>query len=324
MSSVKKFLIIDANSVLHRAFYALPALTTKKGELVNAIYGFCLVFLKSLEEIKPDFVAAAFDLPAPTFRHKEYKEYKAKRPPAPVELYQQIKGIKEILNAFKVPIFEKEGFEADDLIGSIVQSIKEKQIWPKIEIIISSGDLDLLQLVDEQSKVYFLKKGVKEIFFYEKEGVKQRYQGLNPSQLVDFKALRGDPSDNIPGVTGIGEKTAIHLIKEFGDLENLYQEMEKKTEKFQRLKEGVRKKLKDYKEQAFISKFLAQIRCDAPLNFKLFDCQFKNIDKEKIIEVFKSFDFTTLVKRFEKSKFCDKIIFNKFSSFRKSDFFNGF
>lgn len=302
----KKFLIIDANSILHRAFHALPPLTTKKGELVNAVYGFCLVFLKAITELKPDFVAAAFDLPSPTFRHKEFKEYKAKRPPAPAELYRQISGIKEILNVFKVPVFEKEGFEADDLIGSLARLAKEKQVWPKIEVILLSGDLDLLQLVDKQTRVYFLRKGVKDVFFYDEEKIRERYQGLNSSQLIDFKALRGDPSDNIPGVTGIGEKTALQLIKEFGSLENLYQEIEKKTEKSQKLKEGIQKKLRDYKEQAFISKFLAQIRCDAPLDFKLPDCQFKNLDKDKIIQVFKNFDFTTLIKRFENSNFVIK------------------
>lgn len=300
MFSVKKFLIIDSNSLIHRAFHALPILTTKKGKLVNAIYGFCLVFLKILEEIKPDFIAAAFDFPAPTFRHKEYKEYKAKRPPVPAELYQQIEGVKEILRAFKVLIFEKEGYEADDIIGSLAKSIKIKQIWPKMEIIILSGDSDLLQLVNKQTKVYFLRRSLKDVFYYQEENVKERYQGLKPSQLIDFKALRGDPSDNIPGVTGIGEKTALQLIKEFGNLENLYQELENKTKKSQNLKEGLQKKLKDYKEQAFISKSLACLHCDLPLDFKLIDLQFKNLDKEKIIQVFKNFEFVTLIKRLEK------------------------
>jgi len=300
MFSAKKFLIIDSNSLIHRAFHALPALTTKKGELVNAIYGFCLIFFKILEEVKPDFIAAAFDFPAPTFRHKEYKEYKAKRPPAPAELYQQIEGVKEILRTFKVLIFEKEGYEADDVIGSLVKLIKTKQIWPKIEIIILSGDLDLLQLVNEQTKIYLLRKSLKDTSFYQEENIKERYQGLKPSQLIDFKALRGDPSDNIPGVTGIGEKTALQLIKEFGSLENLYQELENKTEKSQNLKEGLQKKLKDYKEQAFISKSLVRLHCDLPLDFKLTDSQFKNLDKEKIIQIFKNFEFATLIKRFEK------------------------
>lgn len=300
MFSVKKFLIIDSNSLIHRAFHALPILTTKKGKLVNAIYGFCLVFLKILEEIKPDFIAAAFDFPAPTFRHKEYKEYKAKRPPVPAELYQQIEGVKEILRAFKVLIFEKEGYEADDIIGSLAKSIKIKQIWPKMEIIILSGDSDLLQLVNKQTKVYFLRRSLKDVFYYQEENVKERYQGLKPSQLIDFKALRGDPSDNIPGVTGIGEKTALQLIKEFGNLENLYQELENKTKKSQNLKEGLQKKLKDYKEQAFISKFLACLHCDLPLDFNLIDLQFKNLDKEKITQVFKNFEFVTLIKRLEK------------------------
>lgn len=302
MTSNKKFLIIDTNSILHRAFHALPKLTTKKGELVNAIYGFCLIFLKTLEEIKPDFVVATFDLPKPTFRHQKFKEYKAKRPPAPVELYQQINGIKKVLKAFGVPIFEKEGFEADDLIGTTTQLIKRKQAWPPIEIIILSGDLDLLQLVDNQTKLYFLRKGVKDVCFYEEKEVKERYQGLNPSQLIDFKALKGDLSDNIPGITGIGEKIAIQLIKEFENLENLYQELEKNSERIYSLKESLQKKLKDYKDQAFISRSLVQLDCNVPLGLKLDDCQL-NINKKELMKVFKNFNFISLIKRCQKLNF---------------------
>ncbi len=295
----KRLLIIDSNSLIHRAYHALPPLTTKKGELVNAIYGFLLVFLKVLREMKPDFVAATFDLPGSTFRHKEFKEYKAKRAKAPEELYQQISKIKEVLRAFKVPIFEKQGFEADDLIGTIAKLAPRKQAYPELETIILSGDLDSLQLINQQTKVYTLKKGIKDTVLYDIERVRERYQGLDPSQLTDFKSLRGDPSDNIPGVTGIGEKTAILLIKEFGSLENLYQEIDGKTEKAERIKDSVLKKLKDYKEQAFISKRLVQIKEDVPIDFNLKEAKFEKINKEKITEVFKNFEFYTLLKRLE-------------------------
>ncbi len=295
----KRLIIIDSNSLIHRAYHALPPLTTKKGELVNAIYGFLLVFLKVLREMKPDFVAAAFDLPGPTFRHKEFKKYKAKRVKAPEELYQQISKIKEVLRAFKVPIFEKQGFEADDLIGTIAKLAPRKQAYPELETIILSGDLDSLQLINQQTKVYTLKKGIKDTILYDIEKVRERYQGLDPSQLTDFKSLRGDPSDNIPGVTGIGEKTAIKLIKEFGSLENLYQEIDEKTEKAEGIKDSVLKKLKDYKEQAFISKRLVQIKEDVPIDFNLKEAKFEKINKEKITEVFKSFEFYTLLKRLE-------------------------
>lgn len=297
MSQQKRLIVIDSNSLIHRAYHALPPLKTRKGELVNAVYGFCLIFLKVLRELEPDFVAATFDLPGPTFRHKEFKEYKAKRARAPQELYQQISKVKEVLGVFKVPVFEKQGFEADDLIGAISTIAPQKQIFPKLEVIILSGDLDTLQLVNSQTKVYTMKKGIKDTVLYDVEKVKERYQGVGASQLPDVKGLKGDPSDNIPGVPGIGEKTALGLIKEFGSLENLYLEIEKDTEKAKKIKETVRKKLREYKEQAFISKRLVQIRCDVPIDFKLKDCQFGKYHPEKVAEVFKNFEFYTLLNR---------------------------
>ncbi len=297
MSQKKRLVVIDSNSLIHRAYHALPPLKTKKGELISAVYGFCLIFLKALRELEPDFVVATFDLPGPTFRHKEFKEYKAKRPAAPQELYEQISKVKEVLRVFKVPVFEKQGFEADDLIGAIATAAPQKQIFPKLEVIILSGDLDTLQLVNPQTKVYTMRKGIKDTVLYDVEKVKERYQGVSASQLPDVKGLKGDPSDNIPGVTGIGEKTAIQLIKEFGTLENLYQELEGETEKSKQIKENIRKKLKEYKEQAFISKALVQIRCNVPIDFKLKDCQFGKYRPEKVAEVFKNFEFYTLLNR---------------------------
>ena len=163
MEPKKRLIIIDSNSIIHRAYHALPPLTTKKGELVNAVYGFLLVFFKAIKDFQPDFIAATFDFPGPTFRHKKYKEYKAKRPPAPEELYQQIPKVKEVLKSFNVPIFEKEGFEADDLIGTISKLAPKKQVLPDIETIILSGDLDTLQLINPKTKVYSLRRGVKDI-----------------------------------------------------------------------------------------------------------------------------------------------------------------
>ncbi len=204
MKQQKQLIIIDSNSVIHRAFHALPPLTTKKGEIVNAVYGFLLVFFKAVKEFKPDFIAACFDFPAPTFRHKKFKDYKAKRPVAPKELYSQIPIVKEVLGVFNVSVFEKQGFEADDIIGTISEKFPKKQVLPEVEIVILSGDLDTLQLVNKNTKVYLLKKGVKNTVLYDETLVKERYSGLNPEQLVDLRALRGDPSDNIPGIIGIG------------------------------------------------------------------------------------------------------------------------
>ncbi len=246
MEDKKRLLIIDSNSVIHRAYHALPPLTAKSGQLVNAVYGFLLVFFKALKDFSPDFVAASFDYPAPTFRHEKYKGYKAKRPPAPENLYSQIPAVKEILNTFGVPIFEKQGFEADDIIGTIARQAPRKKVLPELESVILSGDLDALQLVDSKTKVYSLRKGVKDTVLYDRDSVKEKYQGLEPGQLLDFRALRGDPSDNIPGVPGVGEKTAIQLIKEFGSLEEIY-------ENLPLVKDKLREVLIQGKKHAFLS-----------------------------------------------------------------------
>jgi len=293
----ERLIIIDGNSLLHRAYHALPPLTTKKGELVSAIYGFLLVFLKAAREFQPDYLVATFDFPAPTFRHKKFEAYKATRPKAPEEFYSQIPKLKEILKNFNIPIFEKEGYEADDLIGTIVAQAGKKQVFPKIENIILSGDLDTLQLINAQTKVYSLKKGVKDTILYDGEAVKERYQGLQPGQLLDLRALKGDPSDNIPGVPGIGEKTAIGILREFGNLENLYQELDKNAEKAKKLKPKLREMLLKSKEQAFFSKMLAKIREDVPLEFDLKKCQWGKYNKKKITQLFKDLEFYSLINR---------------------------
>jgi len=296
MTEKKRLIIIDGNALIHRAYHALPLLKTKKGELINAVYGFLLVFLKAIREFQPNYIAAAFDIPKPTFRHKEFKEYKIKRPPTPKELSEQIPKIKEILKEFGVPAFEKEGFEADDIIGTIAHLAPKRQVIPEIETIILSGDLDTLQLINRNTKVYTPKKGLKDTVLYDEEMVKKRYE-IRPSQLVDFRALRGDPSDNIPGVTGIGEKTAIHLLKDFGSLNNIYQEIEEKTEKSKKIKPAIREKLLQYKEQAFFSKRLSEIKKDVPIDFNLEKCSFQEYNKEKVIQAFKKIEFYSLINR---------------------------
>ena len=297
----KRLIIIDSNSLIHRAYHALPPLTTKKGELVNAVYGFLLVFLKALKEFQPDYIAACFDLPGPTFRHKKFKEYKAKRPPTPEELCRQIPKVKEILKSFDVPIFEKEGFEADDIIGTISKLAPRKQAWPKLETVILSGDLDTLQLVNPCTKVYALRKGVKDTILYDIEKVKEKFQGLTPEQILDFKSLRGDASDNIPGVTGVGEKTAIELLLKFGSLENIYREVEEDSEQVKSLKPKLKETLLKYKKQAFLSKTLAQIDKNTPIDFNLEKCFWKEYDKGKVIQILKNLEFYSLLERLPKA-----------------------
>lgn len=294
---MKKLVLIDSNALVHRAFHALPPLTTRKGELTNAIYGFFSALIKVINELKPDYMAATFDLAAPTFRHIEYDQYKAKRVKAPDELYAQIPRTKEVLRAFGIPILEKEGFEADDIIGTIAKKYTNKEI----DILIVTGDLDTLQLIDDNIRIYTMKKGLSDIMIYSEKEVEERY-GLKVSQMIDYKALRGDPSDNIPGVKGIGEKGASNLLKEFGTLENLYKKLDKLTEKqiidSPALSKSVVEKLKTNKQMAFFSKRLSTIRLNVPVKIDLKQLDWQNhFNMEKVRGLFMELGFNTLLKR---------------------------
>lgn len=294
----RRLIIIDGNALVHRAFHALPPLTRKNGELVNAVYGFLLVFLKAIKEFRPYYVVATFDFPAPSFRKKEYKLYKANRVKAPDELYNQIPKVKEILSAFNIQIIEKEGFEADDLIGTISKTAPKKQIFPPIESIILSGDRDVLQLVDKNTKAFILRKGVKDVVLFDEKEVQEKYGGLLPDQLVDFKSLRGDPADNIPGVFGIGEKTAIALIQKFGSVKNLYDELETNGEGIREVKIPLREKLRNYKTQAEVSKMLAEIKKDVEIDFDLERCKWGEFTKSEVDKAFLDYGFKVLLDRF--------------------------
>ena len=260
----KKFVIFDGSALLHRAWHALPPLTNKKGELLNVVYGFAMIFLKVLKDLKPDYLAVTFDRKEPTFRHKEFKEYKANRVKQVDEFYKQFPRVKELLETFNVPIFEKAGFEADDLIGTI----SEKAGKEGFDKIIVTGDLDTLQLIDDKTKVYTLRKGITDTVIYDFDAVKQRY-GLKPEQMIDYKALRGDPSDNIIGVKGVGEKTAGDLLKEFGSLENIYKFLEKEDSKKVKISDRVRALLLEQKKEALLSKRLVTIVRDIPMELNL-------------------------------------------------------
>lgn len=299
----KRLIILDCNSIIHRAYHALPPLTTSKGEAAGAVYGFLLVFFRVIKEFQPDYIVAAFDYPAPSFREKVFKGYKAKRPPAPKDLYDQIPKTKEVLSAFNVPVFEREGFEADDIIGTIARLAQKQQIVPPVETIIVSGDGDMLQLVDELTKVYLLKRGVKEMMIYEEEQVRQVFGGLNPSQLLDYKALRGDPSDNIPGVTGVGEKTAKELLLYFGTIGKLYDVLEGRViDGAEKIKTKSKELLLLYKEQAMISMQLAAIERNVTLDFTLEDCRWRAYLKEEVSKTLKAFEFSSLLERVPEPK----------------------
>ena len=223
-------LIIDSNALIHRAYHALPPLTTANGDLINAVYGFFSLLFKAIREMTPQYIIATFDSPGPTFRRKIYPLYKATRIKAPQELYDQIPRIKEMLNLLGIPVIAQKRYEADDLIGTIVRRVR------KNNMIILSGDKDLLQLVNDRTKVMLLKKGLSQVETYDREAVREKYDGLRVDQLLDLKALQGDKSDNIPGAPGIGEKTAIKLLKQFdrADHKEFRIEMWKTFAKFSR------------------------------------------------------------------------------------------
>lgn len=282
-----KLILIDSNALVHRAYHALPPLSSQSGELTNAVYGFTSLLIKAINDLKPDYVIATFDLPEPTFRHKEFEEYKAHRVKTPDDLIPQFEKVKNVLRTFNIPIFEKAGFEADDLIGTISKNIKYQA--SNVKCIIITGDLDTLQLVDDNTEVLTLKKGISDTVLYNEQAVRERY-GLEPSQMVDFKGLKGDPSDNIPGVPGIGDKTASSLLQEYKTLENIY-------ENIGLIPKKLSAKLSEYKDQAFFSKKLATIRRDVDIDFKIENAKFGEYDKEKLKNIFRELNFFSLISR---------------------------
>ena len=291
MRDKKRLVIIDSNSLLHRAFHALPPLTTKSGEPTGAIYGFLLILFKALNDLKANYVVACFDTKAPTFRHEKFEDYKAQRPKTPNEILLQFPKIKEILEKLKIPVFAKEGFEADDLIATIATMAKNQS--DNLEIYILSGDLDNLQLVDKITKVYTLGKGIKDTVLYDEGKVVSRF-GVEPPSMIDFKALSGDPADNIPGVPGIGKKTATELIQKFGSVKNLYIEI---SQGMANIKPRIKDILIDNKKAALLSLELVEMKKDVDINFLLENCEFGKFDLKEVQEKLMAFDFNTLVNR---------------------------
>ncbi len=283
----KRLIIIDSNALLHRSFHALPPLMTKAGQETGAVYGYLLTLFKAINDLKPEYVVACFDTKMPTFRHEMYKDYKAQRPVTPSGIVSQIPVTKTVVEALQIPIFAKEGVEADDLIATICAKT------PNLDIFIVSGDMDNTQLVNEKIKVYTLGKGIKDTVIYDTAKVRERF-GVEPEQMVDFKALTGDASDNIPGVAGIGKKTAAEIIQKYGNIKNLYEELATDTAI---LKPKVKEALKQNKESALMSRDLAQMKSNVEIDFVIEDCKFGKFDAKKLAEVFNSLEFYSLVDR---------------------------
>lgn len=264
----KRLILLDAHAIIHRAYHALPDFTTPTGEPSGALYGLSSMLLKIIQDLKPDYIAACYDLPKPTMRHEVYADYKGKRSKIEDDLVAQLISSRRVFEAFAIPVYEREGFEADDLLGTIAYLLKDD---PSIEVIIASGDMDTLQLVEkDRVKVYTLKKGLNDTIMYDEKAVRDRF-GFGPTLIPDYKGLRGDPSDNIIGIPGVGEKTATDLIVNFGSLEKMFKLLKKDEAIF--LEKGIKARmiglLKEHEEDAIFSKMLATIRTDAPIAFKL-------------------------------------------------------
>jgi len=286
MSERKKMVLIDGHALAYRAYHALPDdLKTSRGELTNAVYGFTSMLLNVLRDEDPTHIAVTFDK-GPTFRHEIYSEYKAHRAKMPDELRSQMDRVREVVETLDIPIYEEEGYEADDLLGTLTQQAEDEAI----ETLIVTGDMDLLQLVDEHTSVLTSRWRFSDTAVYTVERVRERYDGLDPDQLVNYKALIGDKSDNIPGVYGVGEKTATKLVKKYGTLEEIYNHLDEVSGRF-------RRRLEEGREQAFLSRQLVEIARDAPIKLDLDACRVRTFDYEEVMDLFHRLEFSSLIDR---------------------------
>ncbi len=301
MAAAKKptLVLLDAHAILHRAYHALPDFTSPTGEPTGALYGVTTMLLKIIEDFKPQYIAACYDLPEPTYRHEAYEAYKSGRSKTDEALIAQINRSRDIFKYFGIPIFEKPGFEADDMLGTIAHLTKENS---DLHVVIASGDMDTLQCIDKKRvEVFTLKRGLNDTVIYDETAVKHRF-GFGPKMVIDYKGLRGDASDNIPGIRGIGEKTATTLITTFGSIEQIYKKLEKDEQQF--LDAGITKRiiglLKEGKEDAEFSKMLATIRIDALDEFKLDSTEWReHADVEGIQNLFSEFGFRNMTGRIQ-------------------------
>ncbi len=286
---MNRLIIIDGNAILHRAFHALPPLTAPDGTLTNAVYGFTSMLIRLMFDLTPTYIAVAFDRPKPTFRKKLFKDYQIKRPKMDEGLAAQFPMVHDVLSAMHIPIFEQDGFEADDVIGTLCKN-KPKTID---QVIIVTGDRDLLQLVTDTTKAYMPTKGLSEAKLYGPAETKERL-GVDPTQIPDYKALAGDQSDNYPGVPGIGPKTAIELIKNYQTIEFLYKALDKNKVE---ISDGLKEKLTKNKDLAILSKTLATIRTDILMDTRVAPLKKEQLKTAEVMKQFELLGFTSLMKR---------------------------
>lgn len=282
---MSKLVLIDGNAILHRAFHALPPLTTKRGEPINAVYGLISMLLRVIQDLKPTHIAVCFDEKEPTFRHKEFAAYQAQRPPMADELSGQFEKARKVIEAFGIPIYSKVGFEADDVLGTLAKQSKKR-------VVIVTGDRDILQLVDDKVKVYLPIVGLSSAKIMGKDEVIEK-MGVAPSQIADYKALVGDPSDNYPGVAGIGPKTAISLLEKYLNLDGIYAHLEE-------ISPSVREKLIKGKDDAKLSLRLSTIVKDTPVKLDTEACGRWDVDSQAVLDLFSKFGFKTLTERVKK------------------------
>lgn len=299
LSNLKRLVLIDGHAIIHRAYHALPPLTSPGGQQTNAVYGFVSMLFRVITELKPDFLAVAFDLPVPTFRHEAYIAYQAHRPHMEQEMKNQIELVHEVVEAAGIPIYTAPGFEADDVIGTLARqcTVQREKGKRADEVIIVTGDRDMLQLVNDKVRVYVPIKGLSEARVFDKKEVKE-YIGLSPEQIVNYKALIGDQSDNYPGVPGIGPKTAVELLKKYGSLGNVFKTLGTRHWALGKFSSNIKEKLERGYDSAMLSQKLAKIATDAPVALNLENAKFERLEKsEKFIQKLRELGFKSLVRR---------------------------
>ena len=282
------FMLVDGSAIVHRAYHAMPPLARVDGTPTGAVQGFFSMILKIIQELRPKHIAIAFDRPSPNFRKELFKDYQSQRPAMDSDLSPQFGIIQKLLESAKIPVYAVDGLEADDVIGTISEKAKETGHL----VYILTGDRDMLQLVNGKTKVLAPFKGISEMTLYDEEKVKEKY-GVLPSEFVELKSLMGDSSDNYPGVSGIGPKTATVLVKEYGSIENIYKNIDKIKANNPKLGE----KLEKGKENAMLAHQLATILTNAPFEYNFADCSVKNLDVEGLKKAMGAYDFKTLPKR---------------------------